>query len=190
MTGMVDNGSSSAPLSEFDADTTVERVGDRWHAVVSDRWDVGVNPNGGHVLALLLRAISGAAPSPDPLTVTAHYLRTSDHRDASISVDVIRSGRRFATATAALEQGGRERVRALATFGDLAAAVGPTRIDAPPPDLLPPDECYDVLIGRSPKGLAAAPVLLQRFDVRLPPTSGMAAGRTASSGTPAGTSSP
>ena len=40
--------------SEFDTDTAVERVGDSWHAVVRDRWDVGVNPNGGYVLATIV----------------------------------------------------------------------------------------------------------------------------------------
>ncbi len=154
--------------SEFDLDTRVERAGDVWHGVVSDRWDVGVNPNGGYVMALLLRAMSGEVALPDPLTVTAHYLRPPDHGDASISVDVIRSGRRFATATAALLQGGRERARALGTFGDLAAATGPTRIDARPPDLPPPEDCYDISRDRSPLAASPAPVLLQRFDVRLP----------------------
>jgi acyl-CoA thioesterase len=165
---MVEGVGPSGDLSEFDADTAVSRAGDRWHAVVSDRWDVGVNPNGGYVLALLLRAMGGDMALPDPLTVTAHYLRPPDHGDASIKVDVVRSGRRFATATAALDQDGRERVRALATFGDLAAAEGPTRIDARPPDLPPPDECHDLLVGRSAEGLSAAPVIMQRFDVRLP----------------------
>lgn len=154
--------------AEFDVDTRVERAGDVWRAVVSDRWDVGPNPNGGYVMSLLLRAMSGDVPLPDPLTVTAHYLRPPEHGDATISVDVVRSGRRFATATAALHQDGRERVRALATFGDLAAATGPTRIDARPPDLPPPEDCYDISAGRSPESPAAAPVLLQRFDVRLP----------------------
>ena len=156
------------PATEFDADTTVEGGDGSWRAVVSDRWDVGVNPNGGYVLALMLRAMGGTVELPDPLTVTAHYLRPPDHGEASIAVDVIRSGRRFATASASLRQGERERVRALATFGDLAAAEGPTRVDAPPPELPPPEECYDMLAGRSPETLAAAPTLLQRFDVRVP----------------------
>ncbi len=152
----------------FDADTAVERSGDRWRATVSDRWDVGVNPNGGYVLALLLRAVRGSVELPDPLTATAHYLRPPDHGEAMIGVDVVRSGRRFATATAALVQGERERVRAIATFGDLTAAQGPTRIDARPPELPPPDQCHDMTEGRSAESLATMPEIMRRFDVRLP----------------------
>jgi acyl-CoA thioesterase len=165
--GDLTEGAVGAPdRSEFDVDTAVARVGDAWHARISDRWDVGVNPNGGYVLATIVRAMGEAVTLPDPLTVTAHYLRPPDHGDATIDCDVVRSGRRFATVSAALHQDRRERVRALATFGDLAAAEGPTRIDAAPPELPPPDQCHDVFAGRPAD--AAAPTLMHRFDLRVP----------------------
>src|SRR5690349_12050117 len=102
--GDLTEGEGGRGRSDFDADTAVTRAGDAWRALISDRWDVGVNPNGGYVLATIVRAMGEAVTLPDPLTVTAHYLRPPDHGDATIDCDVVRSGRRFATVSAALHQ--------------------------------------------------------------------------------------
>lgn len=161
---------------EFDEDTAVERAGDAWRADVSDRWDIGVNPNGGYALAIVVRAMADALDAPDPLTVTAHFLRPPDHGPADIEVDVVRAGRRFGTASGALVQGGRPRVQALATFGDLGSTRGPTLVDALPPDLPPVDECVPLLSGRPAEGVGAAPAIMHRFDTRLPAALGWTRG--------------
>jgi len=161
---------------EFDEDTAVERAGDRWRADVSDRWDIGVNPNGGYALAIVVRAMADAVAAPDPLTVTAHFLRPPDHGAAHVDVDVVRSGRRFATASGALVQDGRPRIQALATFGDLGEVHGPTLVDASPPELPPVEECVPIVSGRPPAGVGAPPTIMHRFDTRLPELLGWSRG--------------
>ena len=42
--------------SRFDADTEVVPVGDGLRTVIADGWDIGGKPNGGYVLASLVRA--------------------------------------------------------------------------------------------------------------------------------------
>lgn len=161
---------------EFDEDTAVRRAGDVWRAEVSDRWDIGVNPNGGYVLAMVVRAMAETLDAPHPLTVTAHFLRPPDHGAAEIEVDVVRSGRRFGTATGALVQGGRPRIQSLATFGDLSSAHGPTLVDASPPELPPVEECVPVRSGRPAEGVGAPPAIMHRFDTRLPAALGWTRG--------------
>lgn len=153
--------------SEYDTDTAVRRDGDgRFVGAISDRWDVGAAPNGGYVLAVALRALAGTMPHPDPLTITGHYVRRAEHAPAEIRTRVIRAGRTVSTGEARLAQQGKERLRLLATFGDLAAATGPTHLAGGPPQLPPPEEC--------PAGEAAIPgggstAIADRLDLRFPP---------------------
>jgi acyl-CoA thioesterase len=159
-------------VHEFDLDTAVTRVGDgRWAAVITDRWHIGENPNGGYVLAVAVRAmgeaVRGAAGHPHPLTVTGHFLRPGEPGPASIDVEVVRIGRTLSTATAALVQRGKERLRVVATFGDLASASGPTVITGQPPPLADPEDCPD----RIPDPFQAMSVL-DRIDTRLDPATG------------------
>jgi hypothetical protein len=60
----------------------VEAVADRpgetgrFAAVVTERWNViGGRPNGGYVLGIALRALARVLPMPDPLVVSALFLR-------------------------------------------------------------------------------------------------------------------
>jgi acyl-CoA thioesterase len=94
------------------------------------------------VLAVAGHALSQALPQhPDPFSVTAHYLRPAQTGPATITVDVARSGRKHSTASASMVQEGRERIRVLATYGNLATQDGPTKIDAAPPDVAPIEQC-------------------------------------------------
>ena len=44
------------PPYEFDADTAVTRIGPGHHqAAITDRWNIGTNPNGGYLLAAAAR---------------------------------------------------------------------------------------------------------------------------------------
>ena len=55
---------------------------------------------------------------------------------------MVKSGRRFATASATLLRGGQAILQALGTFADLGASEGgPERVDAAPPELPPPEAC-------------------------------------------------
>jgi hypothetical protein len=131
---------SSADVQRaFDAATAVHALGDgRYRARIDEGWDIAGNANGGYLIALAARAIHDSVGRP-PLSVTAHYLAPGRSGPCEVSVDVLRAGRRTATAIARL----RTDVDALVvvgTFGDQLPG-GPTEIDSMPPDLPPFEEC-------------------------------------------------
>jgi acyl-CoA thioesterase len=129
---------------EFDVDTAVESAGPRtFHATVSDRWNTFAGPNGGYMLAICTRAMALEMPFPDPLAVSAQFLRPPRVGPAEVGVEVVRSGKRHATAQASLEQEGKEVVRAVGTFTDLEAADGRTLLVGAKPDLPAPEDAFD-----------------------------------------------
>lgn len=132
-------------MYEFDEDTALTQKGERtWSATPTDRWNIDGTPNGGYLLALALGAADAVMPHPHPLTATAHYLRrTEPGVPAEISADVIREGRNFATVELRLHQEGSEKIRVLATYGDLDRIQGPTAVSAEPPPLPPIEECEE-----------------------------------------------
>lgn len=153
----------------FDVDTAVVPSGPgRWGAEVSDRWDIGLVPNGGYVLSIALAAMRAEVPHPHPLTVTAHYLGPCRTGPAEVEVEVVKSGRTLSTATARLVQEGRERLLVLASFGDLGAAVGPTLVTAVAPDIPQPDEVAPMGEGR-PTPFAVPPSISGRIEFRPSP---------------------
>lgn len=163
------------PAFAFDADTAATPVdgGDagRWRTTITPRWNIGPNPNGGYLLAAMLRPVleTFAPDKPDPLTVTAHYLRPTSVGEADVFVDVFRTGRRHAHAEVRLVQE-TERIRALAAFGDLAAAGGRTLVRGTPPDLPPPEEC----LVRPPPSDSVHELpsieMMHRFETRFAPS--------------------
>jgi len=158
---------------EFDRDTTLVPMGvdgdvHTFSCRVAEGWDIVGNANGGYLLALLGRAMSQAAGRPDCVTITAHYLSPAPVANGRIVVAIVRSGRRFATATASLflEVDGRERetLRAIATLGDLANDPGgPTMLLDSMFDIAPIDQC----IGSH--GAPGMPGLHGRLDSRFDP---------------------
>jgi acyl-CoA thioesterase len=161
--------------SRFEHDTAVERVdGSRYRGEVDPGWAVmdGAAPNGGYLLAMAARAMRDPVPHPDPVTITAHFLAPPEPGPVDIDVEVVRSGRRHSTIAGRLHQHGRDMVRLLGAFGDLASAEGPTRVDRRPPDLPPVDAC-DRATDQAAERAAAhgknPPPILMRFDHRTPP---------------------
>jgi acyl-CoA thioesterase len=130
---------------EFDADTAIREVAPAtYEGSITSRWNIGPVPNGGYVLAVGMSALRAALEAPDPVTVTAHFLRPSAPGPITITVETIKIGRQYTTAMARMAQGDKETVRILATYGDLTRSVGPTHIaGAPPP--LPPRETLAVV---------------------------------------------
>lgn len=158
-------------MYEFDEDTAVRVQADgSYRGIVTDRWSVGDRPNGGYLMAIGLRAMSETLAQPDPLTVTTHFLRSPAPGPVAVEVEVVRKGRTVETAEARLHAGDREYVRMLATFGDLRAAAGPTRVTLRPPELPDVDDCVPLPPdGKLPDGTTAT--IMQRFDIRMTPES-------------------
>ena len=166
---------------EFDEDTAATPLSEgRFRSEISPRWNIGANPNGGYLLACVNRAMLDVArgdhDKPDPLSLTAHYLRPTSVGTADIGVDVVRPGRRHVHLEARLVQD-TERVRVLGVFGDLtdATAASPMLARGAPPPLPPPDEC----IGRAsaPGTDGGPPTMMQRFESRFSPDTPWMTGR-------------
>lgn len=125
---------------EFDAATAVTPLGDgRYTATIQPSWDIGGIANGGYLIAIAARAIADAVGRP-PLTVTAHYLAPGRSGDCTVAVEVVRSGRRTATATARLRNEDGDVIVLLGTFGEQQPG-GVAVIDAEPPQLPPFEKC-------------------------------------------------
>ena len=165
----------SAARYEFDVDTAVEAVADhRFAAAITDRWNVlGGRPNGGYVMGVCLQALTRVMPAPDPLVVSAFFLRPVLPGPAEVRTAVIRSGRRIATGEATLYQDGKESLRVTAAFSDLRRAAGRTVVLAAPPELPPPDQALDLMGGRVIPELSIA----QRVEYRAAAWPGWAQGK-------------
>ncbi|MGH9133377.1 MAG: thioesterase family protein [Ilumatobacteraceae bacterium] len=149
---------------EFDRATAVrDEGGGSYAAAVTPGWDIGGSANGGYLLSICGRAMSAVVGRP-PLTVTGHFLARAPAGPCTVDVDVVREGRRMATANATLRQDGRDVLRVLGTFGH-QTEDGPAMIEGAPPDLPPYDEC---VVPRAPTD-DFAPTLFERLAVRLRP---------------------
>ena len=157
-------------------------------------WRIGGGVNGGVLLAIAGRALAtelgtadGDRPAhPDPLAISAYYLTPGVPGPATVRTSVVRRGRAVSTGQASLLQddgaGGEvERVRFLATYGDLGSVDGDIATSAAPPELPPPDQCISA--AQAPPDFLKHASLLQRLDMRLDPaTTGWAVGKPSGNG--------
>lgn len=146
---MTMNSSATNHQHLFDADTAVAATGDgTFEAVLTDRWDrYGGGPNGGYVVSVALRALQEAMPHPDPLTVSAHFLRLGSHDRAVITTEVLKVGRTLAYGRAVLSQADKPVLALSAAFGNLDSFAGTTQLFNAAPQMPPPGECQDPLAG-------------------------------------------
>jgi acyl-CoA thioesterase len=119
-------------VQELIDDTRLEAAsGGLFRGTITPRWNIGPVPNGGYVLAFGLGALSRITPFADPVVATAYFVRPTAVGAAEVHTEVIKVGKRFATAQARIVQDGKERARILATFGTLPDG---TASDGTPPD--------------------------------------------------------
>lgn len=166
--------------SAFDRDTATTPRGDGvYDAHLSADWTIGHAVNGGYLLALVGRALGDALPHPDPFTITAHYLTASRPGPATVRTSTVRTGRTLSTGTASLvqtDEEGREveRIRVLASYGDLTALPDDVRTSAEPPSIPPYERCLGARDGMDP---SAIPPMTHQVDLRMDPaTVGWAVG--------------
>ena len=115
-----------------------------WLASIDAGWEIAGNANGGYLLAMATRALTGATGRPDPVTVTAHYLSPGRPGSVRIVTQILKEGKRFATGTATMFSGARPLLAVLGTLGDLSQAEGPELIEGAPPELPAPEHCVRV----------------------------------------------
>jgi acyl-CoA thioesterase len=135
-----------------------------WSAEQVDGWDIHGNANGGVVLATAARAMAKEADRPDPVSVTAHYLRPIKTGPLTVETETLKAGRRLVTVSGRLLQGGQLALQLLGTFGDITAIDGPQLVVNDRPSYPPPDACISTY---APQGFA--PGLMSKIDVRLVP---------------------
>ncbi|QMU76796.1 thioesterase family protein [Streptacidiphilus sp. PB12-B1b] len=183
--------------AEFDRGTALTRreadpadPGTVFDTVLDPGWRIGGWINGGLLLALTGRALSQhlgeGTGHTDPFSVSSYYLSSSRPGPAEVRTTTVRTGRAMSTGTASLLQQGQdgapvERLRVLATYGDLSAADGEVRTSATPPQMPPPDQCIGT--EHAPASFRSQADLLGRIDLRLDPaTVGWALGQPSGEG--------
>jgi len=158
----------------FDTETTSRQISDNhWQLNLSPNWNIAQNPNGGYLLACLLKAMSTLVPETlDPVAMTTHYLRPGlPDTMADLQANVVRIGKRTATVTGSLEQEGKPRLTCTATFGILEKAdegdanTNNRYLTILPPDLPAPAECTT----RSNLAQAVELPIMNRLEVRIDP---------------------
>ncbi|MER7350554.1 thioesterase family protein [Streptomyces aurantiacus] len=176
--------------SEFDRDTAVtEREPGVYDADLSAGWTIVNAVNGGYLLAVVGRALAQALPHPDPFTISAHYLTASDPGPAVVRTQTVRTGRGLSTGQASLvqfEADGREveRLRVLASYGDLGALPDDVRTSAKPPVLPPVEQCFGADDAPADqRGVPGSSAIADRLWLKLDPaTLGWALGEPSGTG--------
>ncbi|MFJ5999088.1 thioesterase family protein [Streptomyces sp. NPDC092370] len=173
--------------SEFDRDTALTRRAPGVYDIdLSAGWTIISAVNGGYLLAVLGRALADALPHADPFTISAHYLTASQPGPAVVRTDVVRTGRTLSSGQASLFQydaEGREveRIRVLASYGDLDTLPDDVRTTARPPAIPPLEHCFGPEDGPAPVDGSSA--ITERLMLKLDPsTLGWALGQPSGKG--------
>ncbi|GGK50582.1 thioesterase family protein [Streptomyces flaveus] len=160
--------------SEFDRDTAVTRRAPGVYDIdLSAGWTIINAVNGGYLLAVLGRVLADALPHGDPFTVSAHYLTASEPGPAVVRTDVVRTGRTLSTGQASLfqyDEEGREveRIRVLASYGDLDQLPDDVRTSAKPPAIPPLDQCFGP--ADAPAPVPGSSAITDRLMLKLDPS--------------------
>jgi hypothetical protein len=183
-------GSVPAGSGGLDRDTALTLRAPGVHETeLPEGWTIlGGALHGGFLLALLGRALGETLPHPHPFSITAHYLTASRPGPAVIRTGTVRAGRTLSTGTASLLQRDKdgnevERVRVLASYGDLGALPDDVRTSAKPPAFPPVEQCFGA--EDAPEDFDGPPIvpfirqLRMKFD---PATLGWALGRPSGKG--------
>ncbi|GAA3491937.1 thioesterase family protein [Streptomyces cremeus] len=188
MPGMAQTPIGTLGDSEFDRDTAVvRREPGVYDAELSAGWTIMNAVNGGYLLAVIGRALADALPHPDPFTVSAHYFTPSTPGPAVVRTEAVRSGRTLSSGQASLLQRDAEgneveRIRVLASYGDLDALSEDVRTTAKPPAIPPQEHCFGTSDGPAPE-IPGSNAITERLDLRLDPaTVGWAVGAPSGKG--------
>lgn len=153
---------AAGPGQPFRDAVAVEPRGDgRFHAELGPYWTVGTKAHGGLLLALLASAgltrIEADAPgsTPDPLCVSADFLRAPEPGPVELRTEVLKLGRTASVVAVRMAQGGRAMLAATLTAGRLPSAE-PQWAALPELPAEPPHGAPDPGAGRSGLGVAGS----------------------------------
>jgi len=155
----------------YDLDTASVPRGDGVRDLaLTDRWNTLLGkPNGGYLLATMLRGLHDEMGADDPLVAAVTYLSSPEPGPGELRTSTLRVGRRVQTGVASLWERDRHIAELTASFGARAGGTS-TELGAPP-QLPPPERCADPLDhGMAPDGLFG------RIDYRLAASPGWVSG--------------
>lgn len=153
----------------FDAATAVADLGGgRYAGDIHDGWSIADNANGGYLLSIAARAMRAAADRPDPVSVTAHYLRPGKPGSAEVTTELVKVGKSFTVVRATLVSGDKPVLSLLGTFGELDRSTDAgdraLLVDAEPTALPPIEDCIPLV---ATEGFP--PPFMANVDLRLHP---------------------
>lgn len=164
----------TATRSEFDA-----ALG---HLELTEGWAIGTAVNGGITMAIMAAGLRPVLDQdgrhPDCLAMSAYFLSAARPGPYGVEAHPVRAGRTMSTGEVSLWQVDEkgepaERVRALATFADLAAMSEPVRRQSEAPSLPPPEKCVGTDDLPEGSGDFTLPEIMNRVDLRLEPETAM-----------------
>lgn len=129
-------------MTRFDRETQLITLGEgRFDATIHPGWGTRRSPNGGYLMAILLRAMQQtvADPARSPRSLTTHFLRAAEHGPATVNVSVERVGGKITTVTGRIVQNDKPIVIGIGAFG--TQFTNDAFQDAIMPTVLPPADC-------------------------------------------------
>ena len=132
-------------MTAFDDDTAVRPVGEGlFEARIDESWRIVRGANGGHLAAVLLRAMTATVADTDrvPRTLTVHFARAPEDRSVSVETSIERTGRSMSTASARMRQDDKLIAVGLCAF--LTERSGPEFADIAMPAVPAPEDIAPV----------------------------------------------
>jgi acyl-CoA thioesterase len=156
----------------YDIDTASVPRGDGIRDLtLTDRWNTPLGtPNGGYILATMLRGLRDEMGADDPLVTSITYLTAPRTGPAELRTSALRRGRRVQTGTASLWEADRHVAEMTASFGPRTGGL--TLELGSAPDLPSPDQCLDPRGHGLPDG-----GIFDRVDYRLASAPGWSTGQ-------------
>jgi acyl-CoA thioesterase len=156
----------------YDVDTASVPRGDGIRDLtLTDRWNTPLGkPNGGYILAAMLRGLREEMQADDPMVAAVTYLASPKTGPAELRTNALRHGRRVQTGEAALWEDDRHVAQLVANFGPRNG--GRTLELGTPPALPSPDDCVDPRTQGMPED-----GIFSRVDYRLASRPGWADGK-------------
>ena len=149
----------------FDHDVAVIEMGEGvFEGTVSDNWSVNGTPNGGYLMAILAGAMTAHSDKKSTPIVTANYISRFAPGRVEVYLEEVSRTSQFNRYDARLVQDGKEKIRALGTFGIEKNECAIERYETGAPGLEPLSSC--VPMPRMPKY-----TLFDNIDMRLDPAS-------------------
>ena len=152
--------------SQFVNETTFKRENENnWIGNLDENWNIAGIPNGGYLLAVVLRAMQEQAELKNLLSVNAHYLRPgATGEEAIVESMTLREGSTVSTSSASLKQREKLSLQVLAAFGEFKKTDDSfPKVELEPPDIPSPENCEK----RSAENQGVDLSIQKRVDVRV-----------------------